>query len=158
MDFDSAFTQLLGHEGGYSNSPHDPGGETMWGVTKTVARENGYTGPMKDMPVDVAKAIYRKQYWVPAKCDQLPPILRYPVFDAAVNSGVRQSIRWLQRAARVTDDGIIGNQTLGAIALTDPNLLYRRMLGQRLNMMTELKHWDAFSRGWARRIAALLEA
>lgn len=158
MDFDTAFTQLLGHEGSYSNHPSDPGGETMWGIIKTVAVENGYNGPMRDMPVDVAKAIYRKQYWVPAKCDQLPPILRYPVFDAAVNSGVGQAAKWLQRAARVDVDGVIGPKTLAAVALMDPNLLYRRIMGQRLRLMTDLKHWDAFGKGWARRVAALLEA
>ena len=38
MNFDEAFTKLLGHEGGYSNHPADKGGETMWGSTIAVAR------------------------------------------------------------------------------------------------------------------------
>lgn len=158
MDFDTAFTQLLGHEGGYSNHSADPGGETMWGVTVAVARQNGYQGPMKSMPVDLAKAIYRKRFWTPSKCDQLPPAVRYPMFDAAVNSGVLQAAKWLQRAARVEDDGIIGDATLKAVALMDGNLLVRRMLGQRLRFMTDLRTWDAFGKGWARRIASLLDA
>ena len=158
MDFDTAFTHLLGVEGGYSNHPSDPGGETMWGVTVAVARQNGYNGPMKDMPVDVAKAIYRKRFWTPAKCDQLPPAVRYPMFDAAVNSGVLQAAKWLQRAARVEDDGVIGDGTLKAVALMDANLLVRRMLGQRLRFMTDLRTWDAFGKGWARRVASLLDA
>lgn len=158
MDFDTAFTQLLGHEGGYSNHSADPGGETMWGVTVAVARQNGYQGPMKAMPVDLAKAIYRKRFWTPAKCDQLPPAVRYAMFDAAVNSGVLQANKWLQRAARVEDDGIIGDGTLKAVALMDGNLLVRRMLGQRLRFMTDLRTWDAFGKGWARRIASLLDA
>jgi lysozyme family protein len=158
MDFDTAFAQLLEHEGGYSNHGADPGGETMWGVTVAVARQNGYQGPMKDMPVDVAKAIYRKRFWTPAKCDQLPPAVRYPMFDAAVNSGLMQAVKWLQRAAKVEDDGVIGDQTLRAVALIDGNLLARRMLGQRLRFMTDLKVWDAFGKGWARRIASLLNA
>lgn len=158
MDFDAAFTELLGHEGTYSNNPSDPGGETMWGITKAVAVENGYNAPMKTMPVDVAKAIYRKNYWAPAKCDELPPLLRYVVFDGAVNSGVKQSARWLQRAVGVDADGVIGLKTLNAVARADANLLYRRILGQRLNLMADLKHWDTFGKGWARRIAALLEA
>ena len=158
MDFDTAFTQLLGHEGGYSNHPSDPGGETMWGVTVAVARQNGYNGSMRDMPVDVAKAIYRKRFWQAARCDELPPAVRYPVFDAAVNSGVLQAIRWLQRAARVEADGILGPQSMQAIALTDGHLLCRRLLGQRLKFMTDLKTWDAFGKGWARRIASLLDA
>lgn len=57
-NFDKAFVELLGNEGSYSNDPHDPGGETMWGITIAVARENGYVGAMKDMDQSIAKTIY----------------------------------------------------------------------------------------------------
>ncbi len=156
MNFDAAFHALLGHEGGYSNHPSDPGGETMWGVTIAVARANGYSGPMRDLPVDVAKAIYRRLYWDAARADDLPPAVRYAVFDAAVNSGVRQAAIWLQRAVGVSDDGRIGPQTLTAARAAHPDTLRRRMLGFRLSAMTDMKGWQAFSRGWAKRIAALL--
>lgn len=157
MDFDKAFAQLLVHEGGFSNHKDDPGKKTMWGVTEAVARENGYNGPMRDMPVDVAKSIYRKQYWERAKCDQLPPLLRYVVFDGAVNSGVGQSVKWLQRALNVTDDGVIGPKTIAAANAAPLEALYRRLLAQRLKFMTDLDNWSSFSKGWARRIASLLE-
>ena len=51
-------------EGGYSNrNPEDdPGGETMWGVTARVAREDGYTGPMRDLPLERAKSIARRAW------------------------------------------------------------------------------------------------
>lgn len=156
VNFDQAFHELLGHEGGYSNHPSDPGGETMWGVTIAVARANGYTGPMRSMPVDVAKAIYRKQYWDAVRADDLPPAVRYAVFDAAVNSGVVQASKWLQRAVGVGEDGRIGPQTLTAARAAHPDNLRRRMLGFRLSAMTDMKGWQAFSRGWAKRIAALL--
>lgn len=157
MTFEECFTLLLGHEGGYSNHPDDPGGETIWGITVAVARQNGYSLAMKDMPVSVAQDIYRKRYWVAAKCDQLPAVIRYSVFDAAVNSGVTQAVKWLQRAIRVQDDGIIGDKTLSAVSSNDANLVVRRMLGQRLKFMTELKSWDSFGKGWSRRIASLLD-
>jgi hypothetical protein len=54
---------LLGREGGYVEQPSDAGGETNWGVTRAVARENGYAGPMAAMTRDQAKAIYRAKYW-----------------------------------------------------------------------------------------------
>ena len=34
MDFDIAFTRLLGHEGKYVDNPADPGGETNWGISR----------------------------------------------------------------------------------------------------------------------------
>ena len=58
--FDDAFDALIGNEGGYSNNPKDPGGETMWGITARVARAAGYTGPMRDLPRDTAKAPFRR--------------------------------------------------------------------------------------------------
>lgn len=158
MNFDEAFVQLLGHEGAYSNDPADPGGETMWGITKAVARENGYTGEMRAMPTEVAKVIYRKKYWDACFCDRLPPLLRYPVFDAAVNSGPGQSVKWLQRALGVKDDGVLGNITLAAANAANAETVYRRMLGQRLEFMADLKTWNAFGKGWARRIATLMRA
>lgn len=157
MTFDEAFHLLLGHEGGYVDHPKDPGGATNWGVTERVARATGYSGHMRDFPVDLAKAIYRTQYWDAVKADQLPTAVRYALFDAAVNSGVRQSVKWLQRAVGAVDDGAIGPKTLGLANATDPQHLKGVLLGIRLQFMTDLPTWQTFGKGWARRIAALLE-
>lgn len=158
MNFDTAFHKLLGHEGGFVDHPSDPGGATNWGVTQAVARANGYTGHMRDFPVDMAKAIYWRQYWVPIKADDLPPAIRYAVFDAAVNSGAKQAVKWLQRAIGVNDDGVVGPQTMTFARAANPDFVLRRMLGDRLQFMTDLKTWQAFGRGWARRIAEVLQS
>lgn len=157
MNFDEAFHHLLGHEGGYVNHPDDPGGETNWGVTKVVARQHGYEGLMKDMPVEVAKAVYRKSYWDAVQADNLPPAIRYAVFDAAVNSGVGTSVRWLQQSVGATPDGVLGPKTLAALNEVNPDGLLRRMLARRLRAMTDMKGWPSFSAGWTRRVATLLE-
>jgi lysozyme family protein len=158
MNFDEAFHHLLGHEGAYSNHPNDPGGETMWGVTKAVARADGYVGEMKDFPVEAAKSIYREKYWDAVQAEKLPPKIRYAVFDAAVNSGPSTSIKWLQESVGATPDGVLGPKTLAAINELNPEGILRRMLAKRLTEMTNMSGWPSFSRGWARRIATLLEA
>lgn len=157
MNFDAAFTALLKHEGGYSDHPSDPGGKTRYGITEAVARAVGYRGDMRELPLDLAKRIYKDRYWDAVRADELPAEVRYAVFDAAVNSGPRQAILWLQRAAGVKDDGIIGPKTLAAVRAADPGRLLRRFLSQRLRFMTGLSGWSAFGRGWARRIADLME-
>lgn len=158
MNFDQSFDKLLGHEGAYSNNPADPGGETMWGVTARVARADGYTGPMRELPRDRAKSIYRRSYWDAVKADQLPDFVRFDVFDGAVNSGPEQSVKWLQRAAGAADDGIVGPKTIAAAVAAGPALA-ARYNGHRLRFMTERNTWPTFGKGWARRIAAnLLEA
>lgn len=157
MNFDAAFDLLLKHEGGYSDHTADPGGKTRFGVTEAVAREVGYRGDMRDLPLDLAKRIYKERYWDAVKAEQLPPTLRYATFDAAVNSGTGQAAKWLQRALGVKDDGMIGPQTIAAANAGNPDALRMRMLAQRLKFMTGLSNWPAFSRGWASRIASLME-
>jgi len=157
MNFDAAFDTLLKHEGGYSDHSADPGGKTRYGVTEAVAREVGYRGDMKDLPLDLAKRIYKDRYWDSVKADQMPPAIRYVLFDGAVNSGVGQSAKWLQRALGVKDDGAIGPQTIAASNAGNPDALRMRMLSQRLKFMAGLSNWPAFSRGWALRIASLME-
>ena len=157
MKFEQAFTKLLGHEGGYVNHPNDPGGETNWGITKAVAREFGYTGSMRDLPRDTAKRIYRVKYWDTVKADEMPDAVRYPLFDAAVNSGVGQAARWLQRALGVADDGKIGAITIAKAKQSDGVAVASAMIGQRLQFMTNLSTWPAFGKGWARRIASLMQ-
>ena len=157
MNFDQAFDILLKHEGGFSDHPADRGGKTHYGITEAVAREVGYRGDMRELPLDLAKRIYKDRYWDAVRADELPEAVRYAVFDAAVNSGPRQAIRWLQRAVGVRDDGIIGPQTLAAVRAANPERLLRRFLSQRLRFMAGLPSWPAFGRGWARRIADLME-
>lgn len=157
MNFDDAFTRLLGIEGGYSDDPHDAGGKTMWGVTEAVARAHGYTGDMRDLPQAFAKMIYRASYWDAAKADQLPDSVRFDVFDAAVNSGVRQAVQWLQTAVGATADGSIGPATLVAANAAGP-MAGAHFLGSRLDAMTNMGGWPSFNKGWARRIASNLRA
>ena len=155
MDFNTAFIKLIAHEGSYSFHPRDPGGETNHGVTKRVAVASGYTGSMKDLPLDTAKAIYRKNYWDSVNADKLPEDVRFNVFDGAVNSGVSQSAKWLQRAVGVKDDGVIGPKTIAAAFAAGPKLA-ARFNGARLMFMTNLPTWPAFGKGWARRVATNL--
>lgn len=153
MNFDTAFERLLGHEGGFVDHPSDPGGATRYGVTQRVARANGYTGPMRDFPLELAKQIYRASYWDAVRADDCPQAVRFDLFDAAVNSSPTQAVKWLQRAVGVTDDGKIGPKTLRALELADGPLIAARFNGHRLHFMASLPTWGAFGKGWARRVA-----
>lgn len=152
--FDDSFTALIGNEGGYSNNPADPGGETMWGVTARVARKHGYTGPMRDLPLNTARTIAKTEYWDAYRCDDMPAQVGFQVLDAAYNGG--HPAQWLQRAVGVAEDGTIGPVTLAAVKAADPDDVCLRLDAYRLQYLTELTTWPTFGRGWARRIAANL--
>ncbi len=118
-------------EGGYVNNPNDSGGETNFGITKSVARSFGYDGRMSDMPRDIAFDIYSAQYWDTVKGDDLTslePKIAEEVVDTCVNMGVNRAGTFLQRALNslnnretlyqdVIVDGHIGNATLTALSL-----------------------------------------
>lgn len=117
-------------EGGYSNHINDSGGETNFGITKTVARENGYTGHMLNMPKTVAEAIYYKRYITEPKFDKVLLISRKigeELIDTGVNCGVAVASRFLQEALNsfnkrgslypdVIVDGALGDKTFTALS------------------------------------------
>lgn len=121
---------ILRAEGGYVNDPHDKGGETNFGITVAVARANGYAGPMRELPVATARAIYTARYITEPKFDQVLAIhagIGAELIDTGVNMGPHRAAEFLQRwlngfndtGARypvLTVDGNLGKQSLGALA------------------------------------------
>lgn len=152
MDFDRAFDKVIGHEGGYVNDPRDPGGETKYGISRRAYPNLD----IRNLTLDQAKGIYKRDYWDRCLCDQLPGLLRFHIFDAAVNSGVKQAAIWLQRAVGANADGIVGPRTIAAARAANPERVVAHMTGQRLDFMADLKNWPVHGRGWAKRLASNL--
>jgi lysozyme family protein len=94
----------IGVEGGYSNNPNDPGGETMWGITVQNARLYGYMGEMKDMPRTTAWNIYSAKFVSGPHFDRIilcsMPIAAV-IVDTGVNMGVHVASGFLQRALNI---------------------------------------------------------
>ncbi len=156
-NFDMAFDLLIGNEGGYVNNPSDPGGETNWGITRAVASDNGYTGSMKLMQKETAKQIYKKMYWDKLQCDQLSFVVAFQLFDAGVNHGNFQAVKFLQRAALVSDDGVIGAKTIEATNSLDDPQIVMLFNAERIEFYTALKTFSTFGKGWVRRVASNLK-
>lgn len=166
--FDRVFEIVLGHEGGFTANREDPGnwtgGEIGNGIcygTKYGISAAAYPGlDITNLTLDAAKALYQRDYWQRIAGDRLPGALALLVFDAAVNNGAGRAVRWLQQVAQVSQDGVIGPRTLGAIdhaaarpgGITD---LCVEFLAQRLLFMTSLPTWQTFGLGWARRLCRL---
>jgi lysozyme family protein len=147
--FDTMFDRLIGHEGGYSNDPNDPGGETNWGISKRSYMHLN----IKTLTREQARQIYLKDFWRRIHADTLPDGVAWQVFDFAVNSGIETAVRYLQRAYVVADDGYWGPVSQQAADATSETDAIMRLIGERLDFNTRLKNWPHAGKGWARRAA-----
>lgn len=150
--FDRAIEFVLRFEGGHSDDPRDPGGETKFGISQRAY-------PALDIDAltrDEAIAIYRKDYWNACKCGQLPPPLALATFDAAVNQGVSAATRMLQEALGVKVDGIIGPVTIAAAGHANIKEILPKLFAARCQRYAINPNVETFGKGWFRRAAACL--
>lgn len=92
---------VLAVEGGFVDHPNDPGGATNWGITERVARQNGFTGDMRDLTQAEAFTIYESQYvrkpgFLPLV--EIDKAVAEEVIDTGVNMGPARPIRFFRRA------------------------------------------------------------
>jgi len=151
VNFDEAFDRLIGNEGGYSNDPLDPGGETNWGISKRSYPDVD----IKNLTREGAKAIYLRDFWNPL--GSVPDAVKFQAFDFAVNSGIQTAIRKLQAAISVADDGHWGPVSAGKLASMGVNDVLMRYIAQRLRFWASLSTWEHEGKGWAIRAARDLE-
>lgn len=141
---DDIIDGIIRTEGGYANDANDSGGETKFGITVAVARANGYTGAMRDLPLDVAREIYRQKYVVAPGFDKIlsiSQVIAEELVDTGVNMGPQTAVKFLQRALNAFNsrgkihpdlkvDGDCGAKTVAALSAY---LVYRkRQDGERV--------------------------
>lgn len=152
-NFDIYFNRVIGFEDGYVNDPNDPGGETKWGISKRA-----YPNLIiKDLTRDDAKGIYKRDFWDVLPNDILSESVKYQLLDFAINSGITTTIRYLQRAIGVADDGFFGPVSNKALKSMSDIKIITNLNSERLDFMTRLKNWPSSGKGWARRIAQNLK-
>lgn len=178
--FEAEFARVVGLEGHYSDNPADAGGPTKFGVTEATARKYGYTGPMVDMPLTAAQAIYLAGWWNLMRLDDVVALagarIAAELFECAVNLSPMVAIKFLQRALNsfnqqaslypdVVPDGGMGPATLSALNayMTKRRVLGETVLLRALNAQQGVYYLErtearplneAFSFGWfANRVA-----
>ena len=147
MSFETAIAFVLNEEGGYTNDPKDPGGETNFGISKRAHPQVD----IKDLTLEEAKSIYRYLYWDTCRCESLPSKLALAVFDSAVNQGVSAAIKMLQAAVGAIQDGIIGPVTIERANYADVNSIIARFMTERVMRYTLSTSFPMYGRGWISR-------
>lgn len=137
-------------EGGYSNDPNDPGGETNFGIS----RKYNPGVDIKGLTRPLAKAIYQQGQWRAINGSMLPAGLNLLVMDAAVNQGIPEAVMMLQTSLGIQADGIMGYLTLGAMGSSRPIDLMNAYTVQRMLRYQLGKNFPRYGQGWINRLAA----
>lgn len=169
-NFNACFKFTIGAEGRYSNDRNDSGnwsgGEvgvgrfigSCWGISAPVLIM--WLGPidgkyvdaefMRNLPIEVAKAIYLSLYWNSIKGDSLPAGVDITVWDFGVNAGVRRSVKMMQTILGVDVDGYIGPQTLGAAGSAGKVWLIKQLIEAHKAFYRSLGS-ERYEDGWINR-------
>ena len=150
--FKEIIEKVLEHEGGYVNDPKDLGGETKYGITKRFYPDID----IKNLTIEQAKEIYKKDYWDRNRVESLPQNLWHIYFDMCVNMGKRTAVKVLQRAAvnkgkNIEVDGGLGPMTIGALKGVELDRVRAFRVKYYVDLITARPEQEKFFLGWFRR-------
>lgn len=129
-NFDRVISFILNEEGGYSQNPQDPGGETKYGISKRAHP----TVDIAALTPEAAKAIYRRDYWNPLGLDGLKFGPALVLMDCAVNQGVKRAMQIKDKVSTSSAPFIVAFQA------------------ERALHYASLPTFATFGRGWMRRL------
>ena len=156
-NFQKAFNNLIGIEGGYANLQGDIGKETYMGISRAYHPEwQGWSiidnykshsvnfekllGASKKTP-NLSARFLQKNYWDKFKGDDLPYIIAEELLEQSVNIGTWQTAgENLQKALNLLNrnrnlfpdikvDGIVGEKTLNAVKKVNQRRLLKVLNG-----------------------------
>lgn len=165
MTDDDIIDQLIAHEGGFSNQPNDHGGATNFGITsRDLGIWRGLGRPatlaeVQKLSIEDARKIYRQRYLPPFAAIASPEI-RAQLVDIGVLQGTTTALRMLQTVLGVPVDGIVGDRTRAALAMTPWRTVNDLLVAHRCKALVTIVDHDAsqnvFLHGWIRRSVSFL--
>jgi lysozyme family protein len=160
-DFDTLVSAAIAREGGFVDHPADRGSATNMGITQAVYDQWRIDQKLPTITVrlitqDEVTRIYFRNYWMAARCPDVPDSVRDIHFDSAINHGVNRAIKLLQTACGTPADGIVGKATIAALAAISPDLLRARYINARYRFYGDIVNRDRtqldFIVGWLQRM------
>jgi lysozyme family protein len=167
-NFEQIMNAIFTLEGGFSNDPRDPGGMTNLGVTarawaawRRVPLSSITAEKMRNLTQADVLPLYRANYWNLIDGDNLPSGLDAQVMHMEVNAG-GVAAKELQAIVGATQDGVIGDQTLGMIKIYCGYIATGGMLGliaalvrAQIAYYQSLPEFDIYGNGWVRRVQTI---
>lgn len=172
-------------EGGLSDHPADRGGITAYGASLAFVKDIASTSHGVDFlrslgvaPIPVTRetirrltpeqvaVMFRREFWDKLDLDVLPLRQAVVLYDAAVNHGPKQAVKFSQRGFnslvtygdRLVEDGIIGPKTRAALKYVSDSLLKAIVQSRRdfySRLVASKPDQRVFLAGWNNRANAL---
>lgn len=145
-------------EGGYSNDPDDPGGETNHGVTigfLQSVRPKATSEDLKKLTKAEARQMFLRHFVLLPKIDMLPDVLQAEVVGLSINAGPRQAIKVVQYLVGIRRDGCIGPDTLKAAQGLTNEDIKRGVDNYYLGLVKARPELAKYIKGWLNRSAGL---
>jgi len=161
MDYNTAFLRVVGHEGRFQKDPGDRGNWTTGVIGKGALKGTKYgisamSYPhldIENLTLEQARDIYYQDFWIRVSGEELHNALAYQLFDSAINHGIGNAIRILQRAVGVADDGRMGPITHRAVRNRGIDDVLKLFNAYRIKFFTSLSTFNKYGRGWMNRVA-----
>ena len=174
MSFERAFANTMLSEGGYANNPKDRGGETYMGIARTMHPDwlgwplidecLRHGDPLSLDPdlADLVREFYHTEFWQPLRCHLIDPVsqeVAEELFEAAVNCGPGNGVKFLQRALNainsrgrlypdLEEDGGMGPKTIKAcltcLTHRPPRILVKCQNGEQYIHYKEWRQHEDF--------------
>jgi len=154
-DFKQAVRLTLQHEGGFSDSPNDPGGATNMGITQADMPGQD----MRALTVEQATQYYDQHYWKSLYSQIISQLVANKLFDMGVLFGVGTAVKVMQSIFDrhgVVVDGVFGPHTLDLVNTAEPTGLLaeykKQMLVHAESVVARNPTLSVFLNGWSNRI------
>lgn len=165
MIYDVAFARVIGHEGKFQNDRNDRGNWTTGVIGSGELKGTNYgisamsypNEDIRNLTLERAKELYYRDFWLRVSGGDLHDALVYQLFDSAINHGIGNAIRILQRAVGVLDDGDMGPMTHKAIIDRGTDDTLKLFNAKRIRFFTRLSTFKLYGAGWMNRVAQNLE-
>lgn len=181
-NFDIAQQFTAKWEGCLSDHENDNGGLTHWGISLAFLTDVDSNPSMRqwlqsigvhplsvtretisNLTIEQARMILRHEFWDRLQLDELPLRMGVLLYDAAVNTGRGQSVRFAQNGFNATGrgkdlavDGILGPLTREALRNNDVHFVRQAILDVRqefyMGLVRSNRSQKVFLRGWLNRV------
>lgn len=160
-NFDKSINLMLGLEGGKTDEGTDRGGRTNYGITQFTynAWNKKHNLPKKDVftiTPQIAKQIYKEEYWSIIKGDQLPKNVANAILSMALTDGPQDAIKFVQKMLGVQPvSGVMGPITMTKIwekSKTGDADFARAILNKQIDRYQKDEQASTYGKGWTNRV------